>query len=253
MIDALGAPESVLLVGGSSEIGTAIVHHLRRRGRLRRVSLAGRPSARLDAAADELRAAGVRNVDVLYLDVSRTDSHAEFTQRAFAAGDLDVVVMAAGVLPDQAAALADPAVAVASAQVNYVGPMSVLLHVSTRLRAQGHGVLVVLSSVAAERPRWANFVYGSAKAGLDAFATGLGDQLIGRGIRVLVVRPGFVPTRMTAGLPPAPMSSSPDDVGAAVAAALSGPTATVWVPGRLRWVMSALRHLPRPVFRRLPR
>ena len=110
----------------------------------------------------------------------------------------------------------------------------------------------MLSSVAAERPRAGNAIYGAAKAGLDALAQGLADAAAGTGVRVLVVRPGFVVTRMTAGLPKAPFATTPEAVAQATVTALEGSAHTVWVPGRLRFVFAALRHLPRPVYRRLP-
>jgi decaprenylphospho-beta-D-erythro-pentofuranosid-2-ulose 2-reductase len=111
---------------------------------------------------------------------------------------------------------------------------------------------VVLSSAAGERVRRADFIYGSSKAGLDAFAQGLGDALYGTGVHVMVVRPGFVRTRMTAGLPPAPLATTPEAVATAIELGLRRRSETVWVPGTLRLVMSALRHAPRALFRRLP-
>jgi decaprenylphospho-beta-D-erythro-pentofuranosid-2-ulose 2-reductase len=116
---------------------------------------------------------------------------------------------------------------------------------------QGHGTIVVLSSVAGERVRASNFVYGASKAGLDGFAQGLGDSLRGTGVEVLVVRPGFVHTRMTAGLDAAPLATTPEAVAKAVVEGLARGSHTVWVPAALRFVMIALRHLPRPIFRRL--
>ena len=110
----------------------------------------------------------------------------------------------------------------------------------------------MLSSVAGERVRRANFVYGSSKAGLDAFAQGLGDSLAGSGASVLVVRPGFVASSMTAGLDPAPMSTTPDAVAAAVVKGLRAGRRTIWVPGALRFVFAVFRHLPGPVWRRMP-
>lgn len=249
MIDALGRPQSVLLLGGSSEIGLSAVERFVRDGATR-VTLAGRPSAALDAAADRVRALGAA-LEVVDFDASRPDTHDEAVERAFAGGDVDVAVLAFGVLPDQSRAEEDPSLAVDAAQVNYVGAVSVGLHVARRLRAQGHGALVVVSSVAGERARRANFVYGSTKAGLDAFAQGLGDSLHGSGARVVVVRPGFVRTRMTQGLTPAPFSTTPGAVAAAIADALREGRETVWVPARLRLVMAVLRHLPRPLFRRV--
>ncbi len=252
MIDALGTPASVLVLGGASEIGEAIVARLAESGRLERVVLAARPSARRDDAVARLRLGTAGRVEVEDFDAAATALHAEVVDRVFDGGDVDVVVVAVGVLPDQAAAFTDPAVAVDAALANYVGPMSATLHVARRLRAQGHGLLVVLSSVAAERPRRANYVYGSTKAGLDALATGLGDDLHGSGVRVLVVRPGFVVGRMTAGMKAAPLATTPAAVADAVAANVTASTGTIWVPGQLRYAMAVLRHLPRAVFRRLP-
>lgn len=252
MIDALGAPASVLVLGGTSEIGEAIVARLAAAGRLSRVVLAARPSQRRAEVAARVRALGVAEVAVCDFEATATDTHEALVTGVFAAGEVDVVLVAVGVLPDQQKALADPGVAVDAALAGYVGPMAATLYAAAALRAQGHGVLVVLSSVAAERPRMANFVYGSAKAGLDALATGLGDELHGSGVSVLVVRPGFVTTRMTEGMRPAPFSTSPAAVADAVAGHLTSGTRTVWVPGLLRYVMAVLRHLPRAVFRRLP-
>ena len=251
MIDALGRPSSILVFGGSSEIAEAVVRRLAAGGRLSRVVLAARPTTRRDEVADRLGLLGIDSVEAV--DYEATEDGAEkIVSRASAAGDLDVVLVAVGSLPEQAAAIADPDLARAAALDNYVGPMSACLHSAAALRRQGHGTLVVMSSVAAERPRVANFVYGSAKAGLDALATGLGDELAGSGVRVLVVRPGFVATRMTTGLRPAPFATTADAVADAVARNLAHGPLTIWVPGVLRPVMTVLRHLPRAVFRRLP-
>jgi NAD(P)-dependent dehydrogenase (short-subunit alcohol dehydrogenase family) len=121
------------------------------------------------------------------------------------------------------------------------------------MRAQRAGTIVVLSSIAAVRPRKANFVYGAAKAGLDAFARGLTDALEGTGVRVVLVRPGFVIGRMTAGMSAAPLSSTPEQVGAAVADAVAGSRAQVWVPRSLGPFAMLLRLLPRPLWRKMRR
>ncbi|HEX2563084.1 MAG TPA: SDR family NAD(P)-dependent oxidoreductase, partial [Acidimicrobiales bacterium] len=168
-----------------------------------------------------------------------------------AATDIDCVVLASGVLGEQSHLEDDPAAAAELAVTNYAGPVSALLHVARRLEEQGHGTVVVLSSVAAERARRSNFVYGSSKAGLDAFAQGLADSLVAAGVRVVVVRPGFVRSSMTEGRDAAPLATTPAAVAEAVAAALASGRETVWVPGALRYVMGALRHLPRPVWRRV--
>jgi decaprenylphospho-beta-D-erythro-pentofuranosid-2-ulose 2-reductase len=116
----------------------------------------------------------------------------------------------------------------------------------------GGDIDVALSSVAGERARASNFVYGSTKAGLDAFFSGLADSLVGTGVSVLVVRPGFVRSKMTAGLADAPLATTPDAVAEAIVTGVRAGRHTVWVPGVLRWVMSGLRHTPRAIFRRLP-
>ncbi|MFD9243939.1 SDR family NAD(P)-dependent oxidoreductase, partial [Streptomyces sp. NPDC059556] len=145
-----------------------------------------------------------------------------------------------------------PAPPVRVAQTNYTGAVSAGLVCAAALQNQGHGSLVVLSSVAGERARRADFIYGSSKAGLDAFAQGLGDALHGTGVHVMVVRPGFVRTRRTAGRAEAPLATTPEAVAGAIELGLRRRSETVWVPGSLRMVMAAVRHAPRPLFRRLP-
>ena len=248
MIDALGTPQSVLVLGGTSEIALETVQAMPR-GRLRRVVLAARPSAGRDAAVAALQAAGITGVQAVDFDATAMESHASLIDGVFDAGDIDIVLLAFGVLGTQEEAEADPMKAVQIAQVNYTGAVSVGLHVARRLRQQGHGSLVVFSSVAGDRARRSNYVYGSTKAGLDAFAQGLGDALHGTGAHVLVVRPGMVRTRMSAGLPEAPMTIDPQEVGQIVVAALRKGKETVYAPGPLRFVMTGLKALPRPVFR----
>jgi decaprenylphospho-beta-D-erythro-pentofuranosid-2-ulose 2-reductase len=162
------------------------------------------------------------------------------------------VIVAIGRLGAQAGLAADADEAAAVLRVTFLGAGSLLMHCLRHLRARGSGTMVVLSSVAAERPRASNAIYGAAKAGLDALAQGLADATAGTGVRVLVVRPGFVASKMTAGLKPPPMSSTPEEVATATVEAVAGSAHTVWVPGRLRYVFAVLRHLPRPLFRRLP-
>lgn len=250
MKDAFGIPQSLLVLGGTSEIGLAVARRLIAR-RTRTVWLAGRPSPDLDAAAEGLRALGAE-VHAVAFDALDPAGHEEALGKVFAEGDVDLVLLAFGVLGDQANDEGDPAAAVRVAQTNYTGAVSAGLVCAGALQHQGHGSLVVLSSVAGERARRTNFIYGSSKAGLDAFAQGLGDALHGTGVQVMVVRPGFVRTKMTAGLPEAPLATTPEAVALAVEQGLRRRAETVWVPGALRHVMSVLRHVPRPLFRRLP-
>ncbi|HYB22786.1 MAG TPA: SDR family NAD(P)-dependent oxidoreductase, partial [Solirubrobacteraceae bacterium] len=152
----------------------------------------------------------------------------------------------------QAGLDADPDEAIEVMRVNFLGAGSLLLECLRQLRQRGEGTLVLLSSVAAERPRASNPIYGAAKAGLDALAQGLSDATASSGVRVLVVRPGFVNTRMTSNLEPAPFATTPEAVASATVAALRGHAGTIWVPARLRLIFAVLRHLPRAVYRRLP-
>lgn len=250
MNDAHGLPQTVVVFGGTSEIARAVLRRLVAR-RTRTVVLAGRDAGGLEAAAAELRADGV-TVETTVFEATDTDSHTALVDGVFERhADVDLVLVAFGELGDQAALEKDPWAAARLAQVNYVAAVSVGLAVAARLREQGHGNLVALSSVAAERPRRSNFVYGSTKAGMDAFFRGLGDALRGSGARVMVVRPGFVHTRMTAGMTAAPFATTPEAVADGVLRGLETGAETVWVPPLLRWVMTVLRHLPAPLFRKL--
>lgn len=252
MRDALGAVQSVLVLGGSSEIGTAIASELAA-PRHAKVVLAGRRPEALAEAARTVRSAGAGRVETIPFDALDPPSHDRaIASAAGIAGDLDVIVVAFGLLGDQADAEASSQVAAEIATTNYVGGVSAGLAAARRLREQGHGTLVVLSSVAGERVRRANFVYGSSKAGLDGFAQGLDDSLAGSGARVLIVRPGFVTGRMTAGMAPAPLSTTPAAVARATARALASGQRVVWVPAALRAVFAVFRHLPRALWRRVP-
>lgn len=250
MKDAFGIPRSLLVLGGTSDIALATARRLITR-RTRTVWLAGRPSPDLDDAAAHLRELGADARTVAF-DALDPASHEAGLGKVFAEGDVDMVLLAFGVLGDQANDERDPLAAVRVAQTNYTGAVSAGLVCARALQDQGHGSLVVLSSVAGERARRSHFIYGSSKAGLDAFTQGLGDALHGTGVHVMVVRPGFVRSRMTAGLPSAPLATTPEAVATAIELGLRRRSETVWVPGALRWLMSALRHAPRPLFRRLP-
>jgi decaprenylphospho-beta-D-erythro-pentofuranosid-2-ulose 2-reductase len=241
-------PARVLLLGGTSEIGLEILAALDAPPECE-VLLAGRDEQRMAAAGKRLRG----QVRTLRYDATALDTHEALIDDAFAGGDVDLVISAAGILVGQEMLDRDPLRAGLLVETNFTGHVTTLLATAARMRAQGHGTIVVLSSIAAIRPRKANFVYGAAKAGLDAFARGLTDSLHGSGVRVLLVRPGFVIGRMTEGMSPAPLSRTPAAVGAAVASALAGNATTVWVPSMLVPMAAVLRLLPRPIWRRLPR
>ncbi len=256
-MNALSEPQSVVVLGGTSEIARAIVAALPA-PHLQRVVLAGRPSPALDQAVAEtargLRGAGAPadvSVTAAEFDATDTQTHDAVIADLFAQ-DVDLVILAFGLLGDQGEFEADPDSAVVAAQTNYVGAVSTGLRVAQHLRDQGHGTLIVLSSVAGLRARRSNFVYGSTKAGLDVFAQGLSDSLVGTGARVLVVRPGFVRTRMTEGLAEAPLAVTPEQVAQDTIKGLRKGSHTVYSPAAIGAVMAGLRTVPRPLFRKLP-
>jgi decaprenylphospho-beta-D-erythro-pentofuranosid-2-ulose 2-reductase len=252
MIDAIGRPQSVLVLGGSSEIAQAIVAKLVP-ARCRTVVLAGREGPRLSEAVDKAKAAGADVAEAVAFDVTDTAHHGEFADEVFDRfGDIDLVVVAAGVLGDQETDERDPERSASVLTTNFAGPASAMLAVAGRLRRQGYGRLVVLSSVAGLRARKANFIYGSSKAGLDAFSQGLADSLAGSGVGVTIVRPGFVVGRMTEGMTPAPFSTTPEAVADAVVAGISAGAPVVYAPAVLRWVFTIMRILPRAVWRKMP-
>ncbi|WP_182360317.1 SDR family NAD(P)-dependent oxidoreductase [Tomitella gaofuii] len=262
----------MLLLGGCSDIGIQVARRIAAATAddARTVVLAARrthaPERRrvLDAHAEQLRAAGAGAVAVREFDADDLPSHRGFlaaVAREF--GTPGVTVLAFGILGDQARAETDSAHAAAILHTDFVAQVSVLTELTTLLRVAPprggrRGAIVVFSSVAGVRVRRANYVYGSAKAGLDGYACGLSDALTGSGIDLLLARPGFVVGAMTAGLmadgvKPAPMSSTPGEVADAVVDALARRRRVVWIPGRLRAVFAVARLVPGFVWRRLPR
>ena len=251
MNDAVGNPQTALVLGGTSEIAVATMALLAAR-RCRRIVLACREPAAAAPAADRLRAAGAEAVEVVAFDAEDPRSHeTALTTASEYLGDIDLVLLAFGVLGDQATFDADPEAAAAAVSTNLGAAVSCGLRVATLFRRQGHGTLVVLSSVAGVRGRRDNYVYGATKAGLDTFAQGLGDALVDAGARVVVVRPGFVHTRMTAGMAPAPFATTPEAVAERIVRGLESGAEVVWAPSVLRWLFAVLGRLPRGLWRRI--
>ncbi|MEU8897452.1 SDR family NAD(P)-dependent oxidoreductase [Nocardia sp. NPDC048505] len=241
----------VLVLGGRSEIGLEVARRLAP-GRV--VILAARRSAELTEEIAAVRAAGASAVHGVEFDADDTAAHAALLEKVAAEhGGIGVAVLAFGILGDQARAEQDPAHAVAVVHTDFVAQVSVLTTLATLLRAQGSGQIVVFGSIAGVRVRRANYVYGSAKAGLYGFASGLADALHGSGVHLLLVRPGFVIGRMTEGMTPAPFSSSPGQVAEAVVDGLRRRSARVAVPRVLNLVFLATRFVPRSIWRRMPR
>jgi decaprenylphospho-beta-D-erythro-pentofuranosid-2-ulose 2-reductase len=248
MRDALGSVQSVALFGATSEIGAAIVRALVA-DRARRIVLLGRHEN--PSLAADVRALGA-DVASAHFDALDLASHERLVEEAVAAvgGDLDLAVVAFGALGRQGDGQLDDAGTLQ--QVNGAGAVSVMARLAQRLRRQGHGTICLISSVAADRPRPSNYAYGASKAAADAFARGLRDSLAGSGVEVLIVRPGFVRTKMTAGLDAAPLATGPEQVASAVVGALRRRAPVAYVPPPLRAVGLALRLMPSPLLRRLP-
>lgn len=241
----------VLILGGRSEIGIELARRLAPGAT---VVLAARKADQLDEQIATLREAGAAQVHTAEFDADDLASHGPLVSSIVAEhGPIGTAVLAFGVLGDQARAEADAAHAVAVVHTDYVAQVSMLTHLAATMREAGRGSLVVFSSIAGARVRRANYVYGSAKAGLDGFASGLADALHGSGVRLLIARPGFVIGRMTQGMQPAPLSSTPDKVAASTARALAKGRRTVWIPWALGPASVVLRLLPQSLWRRMPR
>jgi len=247
--DTSGGP--VVIFGGRSEIGTELAQRLAPGAA---VVLAARGADRLSEQVAAMEKAGAAKVDVREFDADDLASHAALVASIVADhGPIGTAVLAFGVLGDQVRAEEDEAHAAAVLHTDFVAQASLLTVLANTMRSAASGAIVVFSSVAGVRVRRANYVYGSAKAGLDGFCSGLSDALHGSGVRLLLVRPGFVVGRMTEGMKPAPMSSTPPQVAAATARALARGRRTVWIPWMLRPMFIAMGFLPQFVWRRMPR
>jgi short-subunit dehydrogenase len=243
--------KTVVIFGGRSEIGVELAARLAPQAI---VVLAARGADRLAGPVAMVDAAGAAAVHTAEFDADDLDSHGRLVASIVARhGPIDTAVLAFGILGDQARAETDAAHAVEIVHTDYVAQVSLLTHLAAEMRAAGRGSLVVFSSIAGARVRRANYVYGSAKAGLDGFASGLADSLHGTGVQVLIARPGFVIGRMTEGMTPAPLSSTPAQVGAATARGLARGRRTVWIPWALGPAATVMRLLPQFVWRRMPR
>jgi short-subunit dehydrogenase len=242
--------ERVLVIGATSAIAHALARRCASRGA--RLYLVGRREAALAANADDLRVRGAAEVRVAGLDANDIGRHAEVLGAAFAAfGGFDAVLLAHGVLPDQAACEASAEATLASFDTNARSVIALLTALATAMLSQGSGAIAVISSVAGDRGRASNYVYGAAKAAVTAFASGLRQRLRPAGIRVLTISPGFVDTPMTASFKKGALWATPDRVAADIDRALRGGFGTVYTPWFWRWIMLIIRSLPERLFVRL--
>lgn len=252
MLNAVGQAQNIFLLGGTSDIGLAIVAEFLSRGPAHVTLAARKNSPRIDAAVRQMEQAGASSVEVLDFDATDFSAHPAVIDAAFAKSDVDVAIVAFGILGDNEELWQDHSKAVENAQTNYTGGVSVGTLLAEKFKAQGHGTIVALSSVAGIRVRRSNFMYGSAKAGFDGFYTQLGEALRGTGATVLVVRPGQVRTKMSADVKEAPLTVNRQDVATAVVQAVLDRKDIVWVHPAFQPVMSILQMVPRQIFRKLP-
>jgi decaprenylphospho-beta-D-erythro-pentofuranosid-2-ulose 2-reductase len=252
VLDAVGNPQAILLLGGTSEIGLAICERYLQNAHARIVLACLPDDPGRDDAVAQMKAAGAKSVELIDFDAVDADSHPKVIDAAFAGGDIDVAIVAFGLLGDAEELWQNQHKAVQIAEINYTAAVSVGVLLGEKMRAQGFGQIIAMSSAAGERVRRSNFVYGSTKAGLDGFYLGLGEALKPSGVRVLVIRPGQVRTRMSAHIKEAPLTVDKEDVAELAVTAASKGKELVWAPGTFRYVMMVLRHIPRPIFRKLP-
>jgi decaprenylphospho-beta-D-erythro-pentofuranosid-2-ulose 2-reductase len=252
MNDAFGHPQSAVVLGGTSDIAREIIGLLVA-DRCKTIVLAGRDHDALEHARHAIREAGAKCVEAVAFDATEVERAETTVDECFGAaqGHVDLVIMAVGELGQQLADEADVGRVAKMLTVNFTWPAAAMSAVATRLQAQGHGTIVVLSSVAGVRVRRANFLYGSAKAGLDAYAQGLAESLRGSGVSLHIVRPGFVMTKMTTGRSAAMFAVEPDVVAAAVVHGMERGHRVIWTPTILRVLFFFFRLLPHSVWRRL--
>ena len=252
MENAFGEPQNVVVLGGSSDIARAITKKLCA-ARTHTIVLAGRNETLLHAAAEEAREYGATRVETVLFDAEQPQ-HAAATVRAVfeKMGDrVDLVVIAVGLLGSQLRDENDAAAVTRLITVNFSWPASALAEIRRLLVAQGSGRILVISSVAAVRTRRNAYLYGGAKAGLDRMCVGLSESLEGTGVKLQILRPGVVRTKMSRGLEEPPFTTGVNDVAENVMRALAMDKVVIWSPPILRYVAFLIQHLPSALWRRV--
>jgi decaprenylphospho-beta-D-erythro-pentofuranosid-2-ulose 2-reductase len=244
--------KNVLIVGATSAIALACARRWAAQGA--RLFLAGRHAARLDQLAQDLRVRGARETFTFALDLTARDAHPAMLAACRAAlGQIDIVLIAHGTLSDQAECERDVEAAMRELSTNALSTIALLTLLANVFEAQRSGTIAVISSVAGERGRASNYVYGAAKAAVTTFCEGLRARLFKSGVRVLTIKPGFVDTPMTAGLAlPGPLVASPERVAADIVRAIARGRDSLYTPWFWAGIMLVIRALPGFVFKRAP-
>ncbi|WP_321840491.1 SDR family oxidoreductase [Paraburkholderia bannensis] len=242
--------KNILIVGATSAIATACARRWASQGA--RFFLVGRNGERLQQIADDLGARGAASVASHQLDINDAAQHADMLARCQTElGKLDIVLVAPGTLPDQAQCQADAAVAMREFNTNVTSIIGLLTPIANVIEAQRGGTIAVISSVAGDRGRPSNYLYGSAKAALSAFCEGLNARLFKAGAHVLTIKPGFVSTPMTEGLPlPGPLVATPDKVAADITRAIDKKKDVLYTPWFWSLIMLIIRTVPKFAFKR---
>jgi len=240
----------VLVVGATSAMAVEAARLYAADGA--RLFLTGRHPARLEAVAADLRVRGAGQVESTILDVTDRRRCEEVMNAAWTAFDgLEVALIAHGVLPDQARSQASVDETVASLDVNFTSTVALLTVLANRFEAQRHGCIAVITSVAGDRGRQSNYVYGAAKGGLERFLQGLRNRLFHAGVAVVTLKPGFVDTPMTAGLAQGPLFASARQAGRAIHRAIERRRNVAYIPWFWWPIMAIIRRIPEFAFKRL--
>lgn len=242
--------KNILIVGATSAIAAACARHWCVGGA--RFFLVGRSPDKLRQVADDLAGRGAE-VHAFELDMNRLEHHARLVQDAFAwLGRVDIALIAHGTLPDQKACEQDAELAIREFTSNGLSVISLLTHLANPMEAQGCGSIGVISSVAGDRGRPSNYLYGSAKSAVTAFCGGLRARLFKAGVNLTTIKPGFVDTPMTKGLPlPAPLVATPEQVAADIAKAMGAGKGTLYTRWFWRYIMLIIIHIPDRIFRKM--
>jgi short-subunit dehydrogenase len=240
-----------MIIGATSAIAQSVARLYAVRGA--RMFLVGRNPSRLEAVADDLRVRGAARVEFLAADLADHDRHAEILAAAWdALPAMDVVLIAHGLLPDQSRCQLSVADTLHAIDVNFLSVVSLLTLLANRFEENGRGTFAVISSVAGDRGRQSNYIYGAAKSGLDAFLQGLRNRLNKSGVHVVTVKPGFVDTPMTAHIPERGLLwAQPDAVAAGIVSAVDKQKDVVYLPGFWALIMFVIRSIPERIFKRL--
>ncbi len=242
--------ENIFIIGATSAIATATARLYAGRGA--RLFLAGRDARRLETLADDLRVRGAAEVATHACDLADFAGHDALISAAREwLGTIDVVLIAHGILGDQRAEEADFDKALANLQINALSPISLLTRLAPVMREQGRGTLAAISSVAGDRGRQSNYVYGTAKGALTVFLQGLRNRLWLDGVHVLTIKPGFVDTPMTRDFPKGPLWVGPEVIARGIVRAVDRRRNVVYLPGFWRPIMAIIKAIPEPLFKRL--